>query len=314
MKKTETHKERKYRKLILRIVGVALILIGVALSCSWYFGLSPVIKRSDPYWLGQLSLPAYWEYIQKNIHRYGWSHDDFGPVGLYAGKDWAKWIMAQAAKGEELADCGDVGHKDDALWHITNQDPANGKSSEVEKKWLEWWEENKNKSQIQWIRDGFVKYGVKLSIPPQKEEYASLLKLLANEKKKKDKTSVIPDYVKYNAFRWLRDSGFTPVDYVLGYDKKSISKYIVKGILEYQEFKALSPSIDGVGALNFKDIPVKIASSNNTNKYDRYMLNSYWFELGDSWKYPIIYSIMLLPFVIGVFLLLWSTRKKKESK
>jgi hypothetical protein len=313
MNKKQTHKVRKYHKLILRIVGITLMLIGIALSCFWYFWLSPAVKRSDPHWQAQLSLPEYWEYIQKNIYRCGWSHDDFSPVGLYGGKNWAKWIMTKAAKGEELCGCC-VGSKDDALWHITNQDPANGKSTGIENKWREWWGKNKNKSQTQWLRDGFVKYGIKLSIPPKKEEYASLLKLLANEKKNEDKTSVIPDYIKYNAFRWLRDSGFKPADYVSNTEGKSISKDVVKGIFEYQELKALSPTIDGVGALNFKVIPAKTASSCNTDKYDRYMVNSYWSTRDNSWMYTIIYSVIVLPFATGIFLLFWSTRKKKEKK
>lgn len=302
MKKKKTHKIRKHSKLILRVVGGVLILFGLGISALWYFWFLPIAQRNDPLWHAQFTKKAYWNYIQNYIHRHGWTHDDFEPVGNYGDRNWAKWIMDKAAAGAELNNCGNVGHKDGALRYITNQNPASSKKSGGEKEWLEWWAKNKNKSQLEWVRDGFIRYGVKLSIPHKKEEYKLLLKLLENKKKNKDKykTDVIPDYVKYNAFRWLRDSGFNPVDYAIHSVNKSTSKNVIKGLGEYQKLYEMYPKGDYVGIFPFSD--------NAQNNYDDYPRPNY-LRLGVK---ITIYCIMILPVVIGIFLLFWSSRKIKN--
>ena len=299
----QTNRPQKHRNIILCISGIILIIIGVGISCCWYFWLLPMAQRYDPLWHDQFTKKAYWDYIQNYIHRYGWTHDDFEPVGNYGDKNWAKWIMDKAAAGAELDDCGNVGHKDSALRYITNQDPVSSKKTNCEKAWLEWWAQNKNKSQLEWIQKGFESYNVKVSMAPSKKEQEALLILLGNTRKNKDKIhDMIPNYVKYNAFRWLRDSGFNPVDYAIKNVNKSTSKDVIKGLYEYQKLYEIYPKGDYVGIIPFSD--------NERDNYDDYPRPNY-SKLGVK---IIIYCIMILPIVLGIFSLVWSIRKKKEIK
>ena len=300
-------KKKKRSKLTLRILCIILISIGVAAFCALQFWLIPICERNDPMLHKNFSKTGYWEYIQNHVRLYGWTHDDCFPVGNYGDKKWAKWIVDKAAQGEKLSGCVWGGnHKDSALQHITNQDPTNGKDCDENKKWVEWWAANKNKNQLQWIQDGFLKYGVKVSSPAKKGEYKSLLKLLGSKKKVKNEyeLAIFPDYIRYNAFRWLRDSGFNPLDYALKVVNKNSSKEEINGLYEYQQQYKLTPHEDCVGLLPL------LCENKTYYPYDYYGESRPRFY--DPKVKLIVYSIIFLPIIIGI-LLLWSTRKRKDG-
>ena len=139
-------------KIILWATGIALICASFATIGIWFFWLLPVAQRSDPHWHEQFSRMAYWKQVQKQIRSYGWTHDDFDPVGHYGDKGWAVWIMSKAEAGQAIANCGSIGHKDAAMKYITCSDPASGTNWNTERQWLGWWNTNKEKSQLDWIR------------------------------------------------------------------------------------------------------------------------------------------------------------------
>jgi hypothetical protein len=290
---------RQHRRRLLRVGGIALILIGAGFAAFWHLYLLPQWRRHDPVWQEQFTRKQYWQRAQDDIRRAGWTHDDFSLVGMLGDKGWAEWIMGKAESGEVISECGTIGHKDEALQFITCQDPAKGKGSEPGKEWLEWWKENRGKSQIEWLRDGLAAYGVIVHIPPTRDDHAPLLSLLGNTSK--DPPEKVPPFVKYNAFRWLRDSGFDMLEFALSNGRESTSAQVIQGLREYSKRLDLLPSRDGVGILRF------------SGKTDRER-NDARPGIFDTEHQGIGYSLMIIPIALGTFLLVWSTRKKGNAE
>ena len=88
--------------------------------------------------------------------------------------------MSKVEAGESITGCNN-GHKDVALMAITCADPVDGTGGTTEQAWLDWWGKNKEKSQIEWIRDGLQKHGVSLQLPPTEADREPLLTLLGKE-------------------------------------------------------------------------------------------------------------------------------------
>src|SRR6202162_5192279 len=82
-------------------------------------------------------------------------------------------------------------HVLDALQAITNHDA--GRNAED---WRQWYEKNKDKTQEQWIKDGFVEHGFPVSDPPADPFVTALIR--ASDPKYQ------PRYLQTNALRMLR--------------------------------------------------------------------------------------------------------------
>ena len=82
-------------------------------------------------------------------------------------------------------------HTLDALQSITNHDA--GRNAED---WRQWYEKNKDKTQEQWIKDGFVEHGFPVSDPPD-DAFVTALIQASNPKYQ-------PRYLQVNALRILR--------------------------------------------------------------------------------------------------------------
>ena len=263
---------------------------------AWCFWLLPATRRYDPFWCEQFSRKAYWNEIQHDIRRYGWSHDDFGFVGDYGDKSWAVWIMGKAQAGQEIANCGSIGHKDAALKRITGNDAAPGTNWNTESQWLSWWSTNKEKSQVEWIQAGLRNYGVSVHIPPVDADHEPLLALLGN--KSTNATEKIPPFVRYNAFRWLRDSGFQAIPFAMSNITAQTPPLVRDGVFEYGKFERAWPKSDDIGILEFiapapdADIPLRPAFFGAR------------VQLG-------AYSLMVVPLLGGTTLLVYSWRRKK---
>ena len=104
---------------------------------------------------------------------------------------------------------------------------------------------NKSKSQTEWIREGFKQHGVAVDFRPTTEQTDQLLELLSRSET--DEDNAVPAYVRYNAFRWLRDSGFQPVASVIS--QKDLSAQRAAGMLEYEQFLKRWPIDCNVGIL-----------------------------------------------------------------
>ena len=223
-----------YRILFFKYFSIILILLSLSGFFYFRFGLYDTIFPRYKYLEGNFrTQDEAWKYIQNEILKHGWEHDDFSTVQLYGNKNWAAWIIEKAQQGKKLEGCR-AGHKAAALEYITNQAPEK-KTKSSEAAWLHWWAANKNKKQLEWIQDGFKKYNVKVSIPAKKNEFTGLLRLLGDFRphNTKEHATLIPSYIKFNAFRWLHASGFDPIKYSLYHKKGTITKEIEKAIYLY---------------------------------------------------------------------------------
>ncbi len=271
--------------------------IGAAIAVTWFCWLVPILNRFDPRWGDRFTKLGYWAQVQHDIRRYGWMHNDFDDVGKYGDSTWAEWIVAQAEQGRGISDCGH-GHKDSALQYLTCQNPAKdtaeGRTEEaIGKAWVEWWMANNDKTQEHWIRDGLARYGVLLHVPPSSADFGPLLTVLGDTAT--NRLERVPHYVKYNAFRWLRDSGFDPLRYALSNVSPETPEAVKNGLFAYCTNATLYPKIDGVGILAFG----KQTSAEDTFP-GPYLLT-----------YPArltAYSLMVFPICLGSYLLVVSRR------
>jgi len=172
--------------------------------------------------------------------------------------------------------------------NITNQDV--GEDADA---WVDWWRKNRSKSQEEWIADGFRQRGFDIAVPPTAVQTPILLAVLGNSET--NKLTAIPNEMKYNAFRCLRDSGFETVAFALS--NRTLSAEIGQGLLEYAKRERLSPSGNGIGILPF---------GRKKDKWEGMLM--------PPTKYRVTANVLVfgLP-LLGVALLACSYRKKKES-
>lgn len=284
-------------KIIRRCLGILAILFSLIATSIWFFWLVPMYERFDPVWEDGFSRKAYWKEVQKRIQRFGWFHDDFSIVGSYGDKRWAEWIMKRAEDGEEIGDCGSVGHKNSAMEFITGNNPS-GTNWVVEPHWLGWWRENKDKSQTEWIQNSFKEYGTFVQMPAAHEDYEPLLRLLGGTRT--NASGNIPSFIRYNAFRWLRDSGFEPIPFALSNVTAETSEIVRDGIVTYGRYDRIFSKYDGIGLLEF----ASESESNHDIRRPRFFDPEIQF---------VAWVLMSLPFLIGTILLLRSFRGRSGA-
>lgn len=280
----------KKRIILWRSCALLLILTGTFMALAWHFYLMPQLQTNSP-----MVRLQYWQAVQQRIKRFGWKHDDFAVVGRYGKKEWADWIIDQGKSGTDLYGCGDDGHKAEALQKICNWKPEKDSANE----WINWWEINQNKSQEEWLQAGFLQYGLSLSIPPNSKDNQLLLALLGSDQKNEDGVEKVAGFIKYNAFRWLRDTGFDPVDFVLESENKLISENIIRGLKKYQKQNAATPFSDEVGLLFRED------GTLDDGRPRAYILNTS--------VQRTVNSVMILLIFAGTFLLGMSMRIRCDS-
>jgi hypothetical protein len=245
----------------------------------------------DPQWCSSHSHQEYWREVQKEIYRGMWSHDDGFAVGMFGDKSWAEWIVNHVEPGAFMG-ClgGQPCHSATAMRFITNQD-----AGETADAWLAWWEKNKSKSQQQWIADGFAQRGVKIDVPPTPEQTPTILALLGNSET--NESAAVPQQVRYNAFRCLRDSGFDPVGFALSH--RTISGDIERGLLEYGKQFRRYPEAIGVGILPFR----KNDEGGESNRLPELLTLGFQVKAN---------TLVFGPLALGTALMVWSFRKGKR--
>jgi hypothetical protein len=132
---------------------------------------------------------------------------------------------------------------------MANRDPAS---------WAQWTEANRGRSQEEWIRDGFLDHGVTVHLPPSADDTLPLLRLLGRESwnylwssERPDTTApdAVPSYAQYNAYRWLRDSGFEPGAFAYANSAIATQTDVTAGLLRYSQWQSVYPGRDGLGVL-----------------------------------------------------------------
>jgi len=201
-------------------------------------------QTMDPAWIASHSRLEHWTRTEEQINRFGWFHDASVSVGSCGDKAWMHWLMNQFNPGDRVDGClgAKLAHADEALCMLSNQDVGVDATN-----WLEWWEDNESKSQEEWIADGFHIRGFEIDALPSEKDFPQLLQILGTAGD--HEVSSIHKAMKYNAFRFLRDSGFEPIAYAISNQTMSIE--LERGLLEYAKYEASWPTSGDVGILSF---------------------------------------------------------------
>jgi hypothetical protein len=125
--------------------------------------------------------------------------------------------------------------------------------------WEQWTDANRGRSQEEWIRDGFVDYGITVHLPPDPQDTLPLVRLLGRKNwnflsagpQGTNAPGAIPSYVHYNAYRWLRDSGFDPAKFASSNTTLVAESDVLGGLLRFCQWRAAYPGRDGLGVLAF---------------------------------------------------------------
>ena len=136
-----------------------------------------------------------------------------------------------------------------------------------------------------------------MHLPPSEADHEPLLTLLGNIST--NTAEKIPGFVKYNAFRWLRDSGFQVIPFAMSNVTALTPAVVRAGILEYGKYERSWPKENAVGMLEFAPPPRDWAGSYRLVFYS-----------------PAIqmtgYSLMILPLTAGTALLVYSYRHRRK--
>ena len=226
----------------LALISSLFIAVGLFFGYWWFYKLAPVRRTMDPAWCASHSQAEYWREVEKGIRHGLWSHDDGLNVGVFGDKSWAEYIMARVKPGTGMGCSGVPCHSASAMREITNQDAGENADG-----WLAWWRQNRSKSQVEWIADGFRQRGFIVDVPPKPEQIPILLELLGNTET--NASAAIPNRMRYNAFRCLRDSGFEPVGFALS--NRTLITEQERGLLDYAHWDRQWPAAAGAGLLPF---------------------------------------------------------------
>ena len=293
-------KRKRIFKIILRFIGCLLISGSLFIAYWWFYKLLPLRHLADGKWLENHTEKARWEEEQKKYQRLNSSPDlcfSGDRIGYYGDKQNFEWLVEkmQNSKGFRVCGCTET-----ALMFMTNS---------YEKSWGEWLEKNKNSTQEEWIQNGFNRIGIKVYIPPNSENVEPLLWLMGQKtwdvlfggpKDEKKTPEAVPSYIKYNTFRWLRDSGFDPLKYSL--DHPSIPEDIKLGLIQYKQWNEVFPKRNGIGIL--------FATENRKVEDNDFLRPP---PITQAKYITLVYLLIILPFIGGGLLIMFP-RKDEERK
>lgn len=242
---------KRYSRFALVTLGCLLVAAGSAAGYWWHYKLAPLRHLADPVWLAAHSEAARWEEEQNNYRRLGSSPDlcfRGDRIGFYGDKQWFLWLDERIRSPERFRHCGCTEY---ALALMTNHHVDS---------WAQWTDAHRGSSQEEWIRDGFLAYGVTVHFPPTPDDTVPLLRLLGRKtwntlrggKQGTNAPETVPSYVQYNAYRWLRDSGFDPVRFASSSGAAAGAESdLTAGLLGYSRWSSAYPRKAGLGVLAF---------------------------------------------------------------
>jgi hypothetical protein len=284
---------------IRRITGVILVIAGMVVAYFWFYKLAPMRHLADSEWLETHSEKARWLEEQKDYERMGSSPDlEFrgDRIGYYGDKKWFLWLETKATTDKSFRVCGCT---ETALTLMVNQ---------YVDSWEEWAKTNQSRTQEEWIRDGFSKYGVSAHLPPDASDVEPLLKLIGRKSwnflqggpQGTNAPEAIPNYVQYNAFRWLRDSGFNPMAFAVSNATLVTSQDMSIALIKYSRWRGEFSGRDELGVLAF----------GKTAEHDSFFGPPLIMKL---WLVALVYcSVALLP-LLGLWLMTSRNRKRPST-
>jgi hypothetical protein len=90
-------------------------------------------------------------------------------IGFYGDKQWFLWLDDRIRNPERFRHCGCTEY---ALAWRANRHVVS---------WAQWTDANRSRSQEEWIRDGFMDYGVAAHLPPTSDDTLPLLRLVGRK-------------------------------------------------------------------------------------------------------------------------------------
>ncbi len=236
----------RYFRSVVAAIGFGLMVMGLLAAYWWHYRLAPTRHLIDPAWRAAHSEAARWKEEQEDYRRVGSSPDlcfRGDRIGFYGDKKWFLWLDARIRHPDGFRHCGCT---DYALALMANR---------YMDTWANWTDANLGRSQEEWIRDGFLDYGVTVHLPPTPDDRLPLLRLLGRKSTNApDAVDAVPSYIHYNAYRWLRDSGFDPSEFASSNSKVFAEPGIVAGLTQYCQWYAAYPGHDGLGVLAFRRV------------------------------------------------------------
>ncbi len=220
---------------LLYTLGTLLCLVAVCAGVFVWLIAVPKISALAPDYDENRSIAGMWRDCEAGLRLGMWGHDDAFLVGRFGGKAWAEPLAESVISGEGVGCAG--GHRDSSLEYLTNHSaPDEEKLAEF---WSEWWRKHKDESQAEWIKQGFAVRGIVVALPTSEANWPDLLRVLGAElagpTQARESKNLQPENIRYNAYRWLRDSGFDPVRFMIDHDEARRDPEITRGLLEYRE-------------------------------------------------------------------------------
>jgi len=240
----------RHSKFLRRACGCLLIGAGFFVAYWWSYKLAPMRRLADPEWRAAHSARARWQEEQKKYTRLSASPDlcfAGDKIGYYGDKEWCQWLIDKMHGGGSFRVCGCT---ETALMMMANRH---------EQSWKEWADAHRDKTQEEWIQDGFAQRGIIVNLPPQPADTVPLLEVLGHRTwntlwggpQGTNAPEAFPTYFQYNAFRWLRDSGFDQTTFAVSYAPALSSEVVRIGLMQYTKWNAAYPRHEGVGILAF---------------------------------------------------------------
>lgn len=264
-----------------RFLGWTILSLTATVTIAWWGWVLPIVRGSVPPWAPYFTNQEFWEAKQAALKRGWWMHDDGQITGMYGDKEWVARIIDKIERGDGYFGC-ENGHQDSALETLTNhlihvqdREPT---PAELKEEWQVWFRVNAGQTQEEWIRQGFAEAGFKVSLPPNKDDWPTLLRIIGAVAGPRLGVTGAPQplyhgSLRYNSYRWLRDSGFDPMTYVLEADPTSLDGDIRGGLRGYSALDKATSMALPAGRLAF---------ASQTNDYDGHNLSMRGFAKPES--------------------------------
>ena len=291
---------KRHTRFVLTGVGILLVASGLLVAYWWHYRLAPMRRLADPSWLAAHSESARWKEEQKDYRRMGSSPDlcfRGDRIGYYGDKQWFLWLEEQIRNPESFRHCGCT---EFALALMANR---------YDSSWEQWADANRGRSQEEWIRDGFLDFGATVHLPPTPDDTLLLLRLLSRKSwnvlwagsQGTNAPNAVPNYIQYNAYRWLRDSGFDPSEFDSS-NPISTEADITQGLVRYSQWKTAFPGNDMLGVLAFGR-----SSASSSDADVRPIIAKSWIVLG-------VDALIAVCILGGAVLVLCFKKRKSDLK
>ncbi len=280
---------RGTKRTVYAVLGGLLLLGSAFVAYGWFYLLAPLRHLTDPAWTARHSERVRWLEEQRNYHRLGCSPDlcfRADRIGYYGDKKWCHGLIGKISGKTKFRFCGCT---ETVLMYMTNGHPQS---------WENWAKIHGGQSQEEWLRDGFASFGVTVHLPPAAADIEPLLGLLGRRQVDllwkgpqpvaQTPDTAVPDYAQYNAFRWLRDSGFEPARFLSGHSKALLSEETIRGLVNYANWQGRFPRCNGLGILAFGARPAGAAQDLDPPS-----------RLGSPWLVAAVYAVMVALGIAG---------------